>query len=133
MMTNEAIISEFLRTAYDDEKLAALLAHAEDGKLSHFSCCCLAGIPSANHALRGRYLDRRYAATTWEHGAYHPATPEKIAVSMAFNNLASGVYETEERDATRRAKLIPLIHAEMERREQERLPLQPATIAAQHC
>lgn len=52
-MSNEEIISNFLQTAYTDERLAALLAHAQDGKFSYMSCCCFIGIPTALHALRG--------------------------------------------------------------------------------
>lgn len=122
-MSNEAIISEFLKTAYTDEKLAALLAHAEDGRLSHYSCCCLAGVPSATHALRGRD-ETPLGATSWTHGAYHPETNQKRAASGAFNQLAydapEGRPSEQEQDAIRRTKLIPLIKAEMARREQGR-------------
>ena len=59
-MQPEQIIANFLRRpedggAYTDHQLAALLAHAEDGKLVHYSCCCLIGIPTADHALKGRH------------------------------------------------------------------------------
>src|SRR5258708_22634376 len=50
---NTANIVQFLQTAYTDENLAALLAHAQDEKLSFFSCCCLIGVTNAPHALRG--------------------------------------------------------------------------------
>lgn len=52
-MPNEEIISSFLQTAYTDAQLAALLAHAQDGKFSYMSCCCFIGITTADHALRG--------------------------------------------------------------------------------
>ena len=109
-MTNEEIISGFLQTAYTDERLAMLLAHAEDGKLSFFSCCCVAGIPTAEHALRGRTDD-------WsEHGKTYGDIPGGDVVSKAFNNLATS-FAFDRWDAERRSALIPLIHAEMQRRE----------------
>lgn len=105
-MANEAIISDFLRTAYTDEKLAALLAHAEDGRLTHSSCCCVLGIPTADHALRGK--------SQWVEPHYFEAVNNwGTAAGCAFAGLAAS-------DELRRAKLIPLIHAEMARREQER-------------
>lgn len=120
MDSNIEIIKKFLKPppegAYTDEKLAALLAHAEDGKLTHHSCCCLAGIPTADHALRGR--DELGNPMSWTHGAYQPETAVKKTASLAFNFLAGDdVMGSAERDADRRAKLIPLIREEMKRRE----------------
>jgi hypothetical protein len=102
-MGNERVISEFMQNHYTDEKLAALLAHAEDGKLVHASCCCVLGIPTADHALRGK--------TQWEQPHYFEAVDRfGTAVGCAYNALAKS-------DAERRAKLIPLIKSEMSRRE----------------
>lgn len=47
-------IRAFMQAHYTDERLAMLLAHARDGKLSYISCCCFIGIANADHALRGR-------------------------------------------------------------------------------
>lgn len=120
-MTNEAIISEFLRTAYTDEKLAALLAHAEDGKLSWHSCCCLRGIPTANHALRGMNVEGA-AYLPENHGDPIVKSPLYTKADTAYFNLAGplGWTDTRTADAHRRTKLIPLIKAEMKRREAER-------------
>lgn len=123
----EEIISDFLRTSYSDEQLAALLAHAEDGKLAFDSCCCLIGIPTADHALQGRtsafenYLDGHYHLAK-----YGVADADKTKhmepllgialVENAFLKLAP--LHTD--DDIRNAKLIPLIRAEIERRERER-------------
>ncbi len=61
-------IRAFLRTpVWTEEKLCALLAHAQD-KLSMWSCCCLIGVANAPHALMG-INDR--AGAHWEH--YHDA------------------------------------------------------------
>lgn len=110
-MTNEEIISGFLRTAYTDERLAMLLAHAESERLAFFSCCCFAGVPTAKHALQGQML----APNAINHGYAkgHKADTESLqwaAMSSAFCALGDD-------DIERRAKLIPLIHAEMQRRK----------------
>src|SRR5690349_16077742 len=114
-MGNESVIAQFLRPpheggAYTDERLTMLLAHAEDGKLSFFSCCCLVGVATAEHPLRGRTCE-------WDgHGITFGAVPMGEEVSMAFNWLATSL-DSDNWDAERRAKLIPLIHEEMKRRE----------------
>lgn len=101
-------IEQFLATAYSDERLAMLLAHAEDGKLAYASCSCLIGIPAATHALRG------YGSYCGEMHAHFPASDLAASAEREFLYFAK-LREPDE-DAKRRAKLIPLIHAEMERR-----------------
>jgi hypothetical protein len=115
-MEPEQIIANFLRPpgeggAYTDEKLAALLAHAEDGKLSFMSCCCFAGVPSAQHSLRGYNED----SLNEDYAAGHDASVDNYWYEMsdAYGSLAMF-------DDDRRAKLIPLIKAEMSRRESSR-------------
>ncbi|MCI0526562.1 MAG: hypothetical protein L0Y56_03795, partial [Nitrospira sp.] len=49
----KAPLRAYMQQHYSDEKLAALLAHARDGKLAYHSCCCFIGIATADHALRG--------------------------------------------------------------------------------
>ncbi len=50
-------IRAFLRTpVWTEEKLCALLAHAES-RLALWSCCCLIGCANADHALRGSVLE----------------------------------------------------------------------------
>ncbi len=112
-MKTENIV-KFLQTAYTDEKLAALLAHAQDGKLAYNSCCCFIGVATADHALEiGR--DKR--------GAHYP-TPDVIHIHRAkelpFADAAEyEFYGLGLTDEKRREKLIPLILAEMERRAQQ--------------
>lgn len=120
-MTNEQIIAGFLQTAYSDEKLAALLAHAEDGKLSWHSCCCLRGIPTANHALRGINAPRE-AALPYNHGDPVTETDAYIQADRAFMDLAGDTTHVaaEQADALRRAAIIPIIKAEIARRDRER-------------
>lgn len=115
-MSNETIISEFLQSAYTDEKLTALLAHAEDGKLSFNSCCCLIGIPTATHALTSRTDN---CPEDWAHTNTARGEDGSLADRAESAFLELGYY-----DSDRRAKLIPLIKAEMARREQSRSPEQ---------
>jgi hypothetical protein len=112
-------IVKFLQTAYTDENLAALLAHAQDGKLSFSSCCCVAGIPSAGHALKGA------GEYNHDHIPIHPMAlryPEcelADAVSHEFMMLGEvGDGVTPPSDELRRERLMPLILAEQYRRAQ---------------
>lgn len=104
-------IERFLQTAYTDERLAALLAHAEDGKLSWHSCCCLIGVPTADHALRGSVAE----GTLEEHYQLARARFGLVA-DRSYMNL-SHKDNWIKADAERRAKLIPMIRAEIARRD----------------
>lgn len=115
MRTNEQIISGFLRTEYTDEKLAALLAHSEDGRLAFFSCCCFAGLPSATHALRGVALAEFEILRGMAEG--HDKDLDEALPWFQMSNAFCGLGIDDE---VRRAKLIPLIKAEMDRREAEK-------------
>lgn len=118
-MSNEQIISEFLRTAYTDDKLAALLAHAEDGKLAYTSCCCFIGVATADHALQGQLKTGTYTLPEDHH--YKRAERLEGATGAEFAYmLLSRKGDFDAADAERRTKLIPLIHAEIARREAER-------------
>lgn len=100
-MSNEEIISSFLQTAYTDERLAALLAHAQDGKLSYWSCCCFIGIPTAIHALRGQM--------------------GSVTASMEPHyDKACGIPGAS--DAEDASLIIPFVLEEMERRERLKTP-----------
>ena len=114
---NKAIIREFMRNHYTDERLAQLYAHAKDGKLTYWSCCCFIGIPNANHALRGEvdasqregsHVDKARVELVGAYGA-----------EVAFLRI-SGNGDNEQLG---RAILIPMIRAEMRRRE--RLSAEP--------
>jgi hypothetical protein len=107
-------IEQFLQTAYTDEKLAALLAHAEDGKLAYESCCCLAGFPDARHAYQGSLCEEEADVST--HGPFYwNIDNARDGISLAFQRLGID-------DAARRAKLIPLIKAEIARRDSLKTP-----------
>lgn len=124
--SNEQILTEYMQKHYSDEKLAALLAHAEDGKLSYFSCCCFIGVATADHALRG-YGEYMTMEDPVGEDHYDRAYEflEALDVEEAFGDLAVDRDEEDEedadadkkRDAERRARLIPLIHAEIKRRD----------------
>ena len=116
MTHSEAIstVAAFLHRRYSDESLAHILAHAESGRLAYYSCCCLIGIPTANHALRGMlYLE-------CGPGRYDHYTKVKAMWSDA-HNAEFAYFRLAETDAARRQILIPLILAEMERRSHERI------------
>jgi hypothetical protein len=113
-MSTENIV-RFLQTAYSDEKLSELLAHAQDGKLCWSSCCCFVGVLTADHALRG-----------WAGGVkFDPIStlPRCSEPHYLSAKEIPGAKEAEKEfkrlgdDYDRRAAIIPLILAEMERRE----------------
>ncbi|HEX3156761.1 MAG TPA: hypothetical protein VHV32_19185 [Candidatus Angelobacter sp.] len=108
-MSTENIV-KFLQTAYTDEKLAALLAHAQDGKLSYRSCCCLVGLASAEHPFKqiDEFAVEEHFSHPLDFGRHE--SPDAWAISDAYCVLGKD-------DAERRERLIPLILAEMERRE----------------
>lgn len=111
---NTENIQRFLQTAFTDERLTALLAHAENGSLSFTSCCCLVGSARSDHALMsaGQYCDN--------YGHLHEARrlPFADAAEDEFNLL--GCADDGRRfDALRRERIIPLIRDEITRRENE--------------
>lgn len=113
-------IVKFLQTAYTDENLAALLAHAQDGKLAYTSCCCPAGLPSAGHALKGtgEYAVEEHQAHPLDIASRHTATLAWL-VSDEYCDLGQvGDGITPPSDALRRERLLPLIRAEQDRRAQ---------------
>jgi hypothetical protein len=95
-------IRNFMQLHYTDERLAQLLAHAQEGKLSFMSCCCFIAIPTANHALRQR-------GETGGHLLIARTLPGAIEAELAFMSLGQ--------DTRRRRILIPMVRAEMRRRE----------------
>jgi uncharacterized repeat protein (TIGR03803 family) len=108
---NKQICRDFLRSAYNDERLAMLLAHAQSGKLVYHSCCCFAGVSDARHNLRVS-IDR-----DWEGHDEHLRGP-KADISDAYCSLApdSDSFD-KEADAKRRRLIVPIIRAEMRRRD----------------
>lgn len=113
-------IKRYLQEAYTDERLAQLLAHTEDGKLSYNSCCCLIGAATANHALKAassNYGGEHYAAAKTLDGKINGY--EKFAPYSAFYKLSAEVayHQLAATDEGRRAALLPMIREEIERRD----------------
>lgn len=108
-------IRAYLQTAYTDEQLAALLAHARDAKLSFYSCCCFIGIPTADHALKG-HIGYGYGSTPHyqtARGSYGATMAEQAFCQVGWRLSKTRTGE----DAARRRFVIPLVRAEMKRRE----------------
>lgn len=113
-------IRQYLRTAYSDERLAWLLAHARSGRLTYQSCCCLIGAATADHSLRGKsdvnlpsaahyHLARKFVGARdaeqayWELGYQHGFRPAQSS------------------DELRLRRLIPMILSEMWQRSRARI------------
>lgn len=103
------VLRTFMRDNYTDERLAMLLAHAQDGKLLYKSCCCFIGASNANHALSD---ESGYGA---QHYRDARKLPEAKVAEAAYNELRSAS-PSEDWDKVRRRILIPMIRAEMKRR-----------------
>jgi hypothetical protein len=100
MMKPEAVIADFLMSAFTDERLAILRADAAAGKVPFMSCKqCLVG--HTGEPLKYEFKD----------------TPYRQAASDAYSSLGidpkQDVYSS---DTLRQARLIPLIDAELARR-----------------
>jgi hypothetical protein len=109
-MSTDAI-KQFLREAYTDEKLAALKAHTEDGKLSYKSCCCFIGCATRNGAL---YTENQYGLSINNHDSEHYFE----AVKLSCGVIAELEYcHLGDSDAERREHLLPLINEEIARRD----------------
>jgi hypothetical protein len=99
-------IRSFMQDHYTDEQLVQLLAHATSGKLVYWSCCCFVGIPTADHAnrsLKEGLPPRNHLKASWLLTGAHYA-------DLAFLSLA-------DTDKERRAALIPMVRAEIKRRD----------------
>lgn len=121
LRANKQAIRAFLGTeAWTEEKLCALLAHAED-KLSYWSCCCLIGIATADHALQPNrncagYIGA-YAAHLLEARRLPPASEaEKAFCALSDLRDYDGMLRVDEFDAQRRRIIRPIIRAELRRR-----------------
>ncbi len=132
-------IRAFLRTPiWTDEKLCALLAHAQD-KLSMWSCCCLIGFPTGDHAalpaiirrnvMFGDEVDIRSFGIHYNQTRRLPLS--EIAEDAFFllgNPLKCKVegeyrfrYDRPESDELRRRRIRPIIRRELREREMARL------------
>src|ERR1700680_2726166 len=94
-------ISEYLQIAFSDERLAMLLAHCSDGKLSLWSRHCFSNFPRAIPPFEGASFRGIFA---------------RADCSIAMRAFV----ELGHFDVTRRRLLIPMIRAEMKRREFQR-------------
>jgi len=98
-------IRAFLRER-PTEKIAAQLAHAQDGKLSFWSCCCFVWFytNSGNHQYEdARGYSEKHEAPSRRHFSWRGA-------ESAYFSL--GVVDRE-----RRRRIIPILKAELRRRE----------------
>ncbi len=116
----------FLRIAYSDERLAWLLAHARSGKLSYRSCCCLVGVATADHPLQERAAPIGLAPWLTPSGSHYAFAKTFLGANEAERAYyymghigKSGFFSSA--DAQRRRRLIPLVRAEMRRREWQRV------------
>jgi hypothetical protein len=107
-----------------DSWLAALLAHAQDGRLGFNTCCCLVGSRTAPHALRDAAEEGEFFIGDAAHLLSARLLPGAVAAEEAFFALCF--------DGRRRRVLIPMIKAELRRRERAReIPIAPVDRRAQ--
>lgn len=117
LKTSKRAIRAFLQTdAWTEEKLCALLAHAQD-KLSYWSCCCLVGSVNAPHALKGVICGGLDSVE--DHTFEARALPGADTAEEGFYNLPV-VFDlcpsSDDGDTYRRLILVPIIRAELRRR-----------------
>lgn len=122
-MTNEEILANYMQRYYTDERLAALLAHTEDEKLSFHSCSCFIGITTAAHALLSE-------------GELCPEGNTHVNLARGLDGsdgdiAESAFLELAWTDEIRRMKLLPLIYAEVERRDRSRLSSEELVVIEQ--
>jgi len=129
-------IRPFVRRHYTDEVLAAAIAHAEDGKLAYESCCCLVGIPTADHALDSYALhDPDYFTIYGDHttyGGHYSKSKRELAGAVeaerAWFRWTNKIHSEPvfpapyhpEYNSTARRILLPVLRAEQWRRSRMR-------------
>ncbi len=108
-------IRNFLVWSMGDEELTMTLAHAQSGKLSFHSCCCLVGmatIKCAGHAPRGIVVrDPTYDVMGEPHYLLAKQLPGARVAEKAYRNLG------DTSDGQRLRILIPILLAEIRRRD----------------
>lgn len=109
------VIRRFMQDHYTDERLAMLLAHAQSGRLSYASCCCFAGVSNAPHALRTA-KDRSYSYVAHGIPDWGASAAYGLLVPL-LTNMRHTYDPSEAADTIRRRILIPMIRAEMRRRD----------------
>jgi hypothetical protein len=110
-------IRQFLRTAYTDERLTWLLAHARSHRLAYQSCCCLIGIATADHPLKAK-ADVNEASASHYHFARRFVGAREAEQAYWELGYLGGSRSTASSDELRRRRLIPVILREMRRRHQ---------------
>ena len=113
-------IRQYLRTAYTDERLAWLLAHARAAKLMYQSCCCLIGAATADHALRSQ-ADVNLASAAHYHLARKfvgAREAEQAYWELGYTGKSRSVQSSDE---VRRRRLVPMILSEMRQRARARV------------
>ena len=111
-------IRQFLRTGYSDERLAWLLAHARSGKLAYQSCCCLIGVVTADHPLRGKTDVNEASARHYQLARKFVGAREAEQAYWELGYVGGSRF-TASSDEIRRRRLIPMILYEMRRRRNE--------------
>ena len=119
---SKRVIRGYLQTQYSDTNLTEILDHARSGGLAHYSCCCVAGLPFRQHAgLSG-------IETMLNHEPLYLDVLNGAAVSLAFSWLA-GAEVIPDPDALRRLRIIPMVLAEIRRRNRMLPELRDCAVA----
>lgn len=122
-------IRAFMQVHYTDERLAQLLAHAQQGRLEFHSCCCFIGITTADHALATGYKFGQMG-----HYLTAKAMQGAVAAEEAFLRLDMSARKTGmifSASANRSRILIPMVRAEMRRRGRKAIAERAAAVPAQ--
>lgn len=112
-------IRQYLRTAYSDERLAWLLAHARGGKLVYQSCCCFIGVATADHSLQVK-ADVNLALAAHYHLARRFVGAREAEQAFWEFGYRGESRSVESSDDIRRRRLIPMILSEMRQRARAR-------------
>lgn len=110
------ILRQFMRDHYSDERLAMLLAHAQEGKLSFDCCCCFIGSMNSPHPLRTQE-ENRVGDGSFSHYLEAKALRLGIDAEVSYQKPCAKQDTKSAEDAIRRRILIPIIRAEMRRRD----------------
>jgi hypothetical protein len=111
-------IRQFLQTAYTDERLAWLLAHARSGKLAYRSCCCFVGVVTAPHALQAEVKIFESVHPHYLSAKALAGAPQAERAYCALGYIDNTAFSVSQ-DDLRRRRLIPMVRAEMGRREKD--------------
>lgn len=127
----KAVLRDWMRENYTDAKLVELLDHARSGQLAFYSCCCFIGIPTADHELRpssavGAEHARQPHYAMAARLPYAADAEEAYRLLSPYVNAGSPLDYYRNSDPLRRARIIPMILAEIRRRRMTQPhPVQP--------